>query len=413
MIRIRDKKITVLQVATLNRPIKPNNGYGPIESVILNIDKGLHLLGHRSIVACSGDSIVTGEQHVTEEKSFSEYWSEDTTLQRKRMKNHLMKALERAHRGDIDIVHLHDVAMVKYIYERSLKSPVPIVMTLHVPAIDSLPFKQWSDTLAPSAEVYFIPISEYQKNENHGLGNLMNVVHHGIDLDNYPSKKEANKESYLFTIARITQVKGQHIAIAVAKKTGSKLIIAGNIQNKREDREYFEGLKGSIDLCVDAGKHPANETYYAQVIKPLMDNENKIIYIGEIDREQKKLWYLHARATLFPIQWGEPFGLVMIESMACGTSIIAFNKGSVPEIVKDGKTGFIVNSLEEMIRAVNQINAIDPAECRRHVQDNFSMINMAKNYLARYFLILNKSITMNYAAVRAAQKHISKKEKYA
>ncbi|MFC1856034.1 glycosyltransferase family 4 protein [Thermodesulfobacteriota bacterium] len=394
-------QITVLQVATLNRPIRSDIGYGPIESVIYNVDRGLHHLGHRSIVACSGDSIVTGEKYVTVEKSFREYWSEDTPLQRKIMRRHLLMALERAKRGDIDVIHLHDVAMVKYMYKELLSSPVPIVMTLHVPAGDHLPFKRWSEGLQPSAEVHFVPISEYQKNEHHGLGNLMNVIHHGVDLNNYPSKNEPCKDSYLFTIARITKVKGQDIAIEVAKKTGSKLIIAGNVQNKPEDKAFFESLKSSIDLCVDAGKHPADDNYYENVMKPLLESDKQIIYIGEINREQKKLWYLHARATLFPIQWGEPFGLVMIESMACGTPILAFNKGSVPEIVIDGEAGFVVDSLEAMIEAVKQLDNIDPSVCRRHVQDNFSIISMAQKYSELYKWVLDNSVAMNYPAAIA------------
>ncbi len=395
-------KITVLQVATLNRPIRPDIGYGPIEKVIYNIDKGLHCLEHRSIVACSGDSMVIGEKYVTVEKSFSEYWSEDTPEQRNNLQRHLLKALKRARIGDIDIVHLHDPVMVKYIYEGLLTSPVPIVITLHVPAEDHLPFKRWSETLTPYSEVYFVPISEYQKKEHLCLGNLMDVIHHGVDLDNYPSKNESCKESYLFTVSRITQVKGQDKAIEVAKKTGSKLIIAVNVQNKLNDKAFFKDLKNSIDLCVDAGKRPADNDYYEKVMKPLLDSDKQIIYIGEVNREQKKLWYLHALATLFPIQWGEPFGLVMIESMACGTPILAFNKGSVPEIVIDGKTGFIVNSLGAMIEAVKHINSIDPCICRRHVQNNFSMISMAQKYSELYQWILDNSVIMNYPAARAA-----------
>ena len=396
-------KITVLQVATLNRPIRSDIGYGPIESVIYNIDRGLHYLGHRSIVACSGDSIVTGEKYVTVEKSFSEYWSEDTPEQRKIMQQHLLMALERASKGDIDVIHLHDAVMVKRFYEGSLNSPVPIVMTLHVPAGDYIPFKRWSEGLKPSGEVHFVPISEYQKKEHHSLGNLMNVIHHGVDLDNYPSKNEPCIESYLFTIGRITKDKGQDKSIEVAIKTGSKLIIAGNVQNKIKDKAFFKGLKNSIDLCVDAGKYPADNDYYEKVMKPLLDSDKQIIYIGEINREQKKLWYLHARATLFPIQWGEPFGLVMIESMACGTPILAFNKGSVPEIVIDGETGFVVNSLGAMIGAVKQINSIDSCVCRSHVQNNFSIISMAQKYSALYQSILDNSVIMNYPAARAAR----------
>ena len=380
----QDKMINVLQVATLNRSVSSDLGYSPIETVIYNIDKGLHNLGHRSIVACSGDSKVTGEQFVTVKRSFSEYWSKDTPEKHKSMRLHLFKVLERVGKGNIDIIHLHDAAMVECIYKGIFKSPVPIVMTLHIPAQDKGSFKQWSKTLISSSGVYFVPISEYQKKQHHGLVNTMNVIPHGIDVEEYPFKSEMDKESYLFTIGRITKVKGQDIAIEVARKTGSKLIIAGNVQNKAKDKKFFEKLKKSIDLCVDAGKYPANNDYYKKVMKPLLDGDKQIIYIGEISREQNKLWYRHARATLFPIQWGEPFGLVMIESMACGTPILAFRKGSVPEIVIDGKTGFVVDSTSGMIEAVKHINSIDPCICRKHVQDNFSRISMAQKYSKLY-----------------------------
>lgn len=381
---MKNNKITVLQVATLNQPISSDLGYGPIETVIYNIDKGLHHLGHHSIVACSGDSKVTGEQFVTVKRSFGEYWSEDTSERRKNMRLHLFKALERAGKGNIDIIHLHDVRMVECIYKGIFKSPVPIVMTLHVPSQDKGPFRQWSKALTSSSGVYFVPISKYQKRQHYGLANTMNVIHHGIDVENYQFKSEIDKESYLFTIGRITKVKGQDIAIEVARKTGSKLIIAGNVQNKAKDRKFFEKIKKSIDLCVDVGKYHVDNDYYEKVIKPLLDCDKQIIYIGELSREQNKLWYRYARATLFPIQWGEPFGLVMIESMACGTPILAFKKGSVPEIVIDGKTGFVVDSINDMIEAVKHINSIDPNVCRKHVQDNFSTISMAQKYSKLY-----------------------------
>ncbi len=384
----QDKMINVLLVATLNRPVRSDLGYAPIETVIYNIDKGLHNLGHHSIVACSGDSKVTGEQLVTVKRSFGGYWSEDTPEKRKSIRLHLFKALERAGKGDIDIIHLHDAAMVECIYKGVFKSPVPIVMTLHVPAQDRGSFKQWSKSLTSSSRVYFVPISKYQKRQHYGLANTMNVIHHGIDVENYPFKSEMDKESYLFTIGRITKVKGQDIAIKVARKTGSKLIIAGNVQNKAKDRKFFEKLKKSIDLCVEAGKYPADNDYYEKVMKPLLDCDKQIIYIGEISREQNKLWYLHARATLFPIQWGEPFGLVMIESMACGTPILAFRKGSVTEIVVEGKTGFVVDSIGGMIEAVKHIDSIDPCVCRKYVQDNFSVISMAQKYSKLYQKIL-------------------------
>lgn len=126
--------MTVLQVATLNRPITQNLGYGPIESVIYNIDRGLHEMGHRSIVACSGDSDVTGEKFTTVDKSFSEYWSKNSSAKTENARRHLVMALQRAKRGDVDIIHMHDASMMEYIFKGVVKSPVPIVMTLHVPA---------------------------------------------------------------------------------------------------------------------------------------------------------------------------------------------------------------------------------------------------------------------------------------
>ncbi len=384
------RKINVLQIATLNRPISMNLCYGPIETVIYNIDKGLHKLGHHSIVACSGDSRVVGEHFTTIEKSFSEYWSENTLLQQEDMRKHLILSLERAKKDDIDIIHMHDAIMVEYIFKGIFKSPVPIVMTLHVPAEEKGQFKRWNESLISSSCVYFVPISEYQRKQHHGLVNAQKVIHHGIDVEDYPFKNNPGKQNYLFSIGRITQVKGQDKAIEIAKKTGSRLILAGNVQNKSKDREFFKSLKKSIDLVTDANKPFADSEYYEKVMKPILDSDKQIIYIGEVDSAQKKLWYSHARATLFSIQWGEPFGLVLIESMACGTPVLAFNKGSVPEIVIHGKTGFVVYSNYDMIKAVGEIQHIDPNDCRSHIKDNFSIATMAGKYSELYQRILDE-----------------------
>lgn len=387
--------INVLHIATLNRPIRQDLGYGPIETVIYNIDKGLHKLGYRSIVACSGDSRVVGEQYTTIEKSFSEYWSKNTHMQRENMHRHLVLSLKRAKKGDIDIIHMHDAIMVQYIFKGvfkkgAFKSPVPIVMTLHVPAEEKGPFKRWNESLIPSSGAYFVPISEYQRKQHNGLVNAQKVIYHGIDVEDYPFESNSGKQDYLFSIGRITQDKGQDKAIEVAKKTGSRLILAGNVQNKEKDRAFFKRLKKSIDLVTDAGKPFAGSDYYEKVMKPILESDKQIIYIGEVDSTQKKLWYRHARATLFSIQWGEPFGLVLIESMACGTPVLAFNKGSVPEIVIHGKTGFVVDSIDEMTEAVRAIHLINPSDCRSHVKDNFSIASMAGKYSELYQRIVDE-----------------------
>ncbi len=390
-INVKHEKLTVLHVATLNQPIRPDLGYGPIETIIHNIDKGLYSLGHRSIVACSGDSSVFGEHHVTVDKSIGDYWSAITPERRKTMNMHLSNTLYRANMGDIDIIHTHDAKAVEFMYDSVFNMNLPIVMTLHVSAKDSSlggAYQRWCNPLLSSPMVYCAAISEYQKRQYSDIVNAENVVYHGIDVEEYPVKEEPDKGSYLFTIGRVTRDKGQDKAIEIAKKTGSKLIIAGCVQNKPADIEFFAGLKNSIDLSVEVGKLPVDSDYYARVIKPLLDCDKQIIYIGELSGEHKKHWYRHARATLFPIQWGEPFGLVLVESMACGTPVIALNRGAVPEIVVDGKIGFMVDSTDTMIEAVGRIDSIDPRECRRHVQNHFSITSMAFNYSELYHNII-------------------------
>jgi len=226
-INVKQKKLTVLHVATLNQPIRPDLGYGPIETIIYNIDKGLHFLGHRSIVACSGDSRVSGEHYVTVDQSIGDYWNDDTAQRRKTMKLHLSRSLGRAKMGDIDVIHMHDAKAIEFIYDSVFSMHIPIVMTLHVTAEDSMlegAYQRWCNPLS-SPLVYCAAISEYQKREYNYLVNAENVVYHGIDVEEYPVKKEPDKGSYLFTIGRVTRDKGQDKAVELAKKTGSKLLL--------------------------------------------------------------------------------------------------------------------------------------------------------------------------------------------
>jgi glycosyltransferase involved in cell wall biosynthesis len=244
-----------------------------------------------------------------------------------------------------------------------------------------------------SSAVYFVPISDFQRRQNRGLINMQDVIHHGIDPEGFPPAGPPGKQDYLFSIGRITRDKGQDKAIEVARRTGSRLVVAGNVQNKKEDQGFFESLKPTFDLMIKGDFSVADEHYYDQVMRPILASDHRIIYVGEVNSGQKKLWYQHARATLFPIQWGEPFGLVLIESLASGTPVVAFRRGSVPEIVNHGKTGFVVDTLNEMIEAVKAIRLIDPGDCRRHVQDHFSINAMARKYASLYRQLLKKGLS--------------------
>ncbi len=373
-------RLTILHVGTLNKPIRPDQGYCPIETVIYNIDQGLVSRGQRSIVACSADSKIVGEKHVTVRRSLGDYCREDFQGRREMLKNHLRQTLKRAVRGDIDIVHMHE--WVHHVYDGMFNPPVPIVVTLHVPARHSdlnEIYARW-DRRQAEPSMYFVAISNYQKYEYAKLANIHRVIHHGIDVKTDLPPTTANAKGYLFAIGRITRVKGQDKAIELARTTGSKLIIAGCVQNKPEDKAFFESLRDSFDLTVAVGKYDVRKNYFRSVIKPLIECDKQIIFIGELNSAQKLQWYKHAKATLLPVQWGEPFGLVAVESMACGSPVLAMKKGALPEIILHRETGYVVDSVKDMITAVGRLDEIDRRTCRRHAQQNFSVARMAKNY---------------------------------
>lgn len=378
------RRLNVLHVATINKAITPDIGYGPIETVIHNIDRGLHELGHRSIVACSADSIVAGEKFATVPRSLGDYWRSRTASAQASIEVHLARALARAQLGDIDVIHMHE--WFERVLVGSFRPPVPIVMTLHVPGRDSgvAEFHRLHPDVPSHGGIHFVAISENQRRQYAGLLPVATTVAHGIDVADYHFKPGPNRGSYLFNIGRLTSVKGQDVAMEVAKRAGVKLILAGCVQNKDADRAFFARLQPAIDRTVDLSRLPVGEDYYDRVMKPLLSSAEQCIYVGELDSAAKKHWYRHAQATLFPIRWGEPFGMVLIESMASGTPVIAFREGAVPEIVRHGETGFVVDSIDAMVEAVGRIEQIDRRECWNHVKSSFSIQKMAEGYASLY-----------------------------
>jgi glycosyltransferase involved in cell wall biosynthesis len=384
MFRVKQRRLNILHVATINNPISSQLGYSPIETVIYNLDKGLHARGHRSIVACSADSRVAGELHATASRSLGDYMRECTPKAQAHIGRHLARSLLRAQQGDIDVVHMHE--WFERVYNRSFNPPVPILMTLHVPAANSGIAEFDADTPAvlDRRQPDFVAISDYQRREYAGLVPVSDVVPHGVDVDEYVFRGEPEAMPYLLSIGRISPVKGQDVAIEVARRSGAKLVIAGCVQDKPEDRAFFESLEGAFDLVVDVGRKPIGSDYFERVMQPVLASEAQVVYIGEVDTAAKKHWFRHAQATLFPVQWGEPFGMVLVESMASGTPIVGFRRGAVPEIVKDGKTGFVVDSVDAMVDAVGSIARIDRRDCRRHVEEHYSIEKMAEGYEAVY-----------------------------
>ena len=379
-------------MATLNKAIGLETGYGPIETVIHGIDKGLHNLGYRSIVACSADAIVNGEKHETVSESLGAYCSANNEAAQERIGRHLASSLARSRAGDVGVVHMHE--WYEHVYTGRFNPSVPIVMTLHVPGADSgmgdFHDRYPAAPLASKTPVHWVAISEHQRRQYAGLIPVEHTIPHGIDVDRYEFGGTPAPTPYLFSIGRLTHVKGQDTAIEVAKRSGTKLILAGCVQNKAEDRAFFEQLRPSIDFTVDLSNVPVDVDYFDRVMMPILSSGSQIVYVGELNDAAKKHWYRHALATVFPIRWGEPFGMVLIESMASGTPVLAFREGAVPEILVDGKTGFIVDSVEAMVRAVGNAGILDRRAARVHVERHFSVDIMARRYAALYEEIVHR-----------------------
>lgn len=268
--------------------------------------------------------------------------------------------LER--QDEFDIIHDHCE------YQTSTYSQFiapPIVTTLHNPFYEenTILYKKFPN-------VNYISISENQRRLGPGV-NILKTIHHGIPPEKYLLSKKAG--NYLVWLSNIAPDKGLADAIEIAKMAGEKLIISGTI-------------------------FPRNADYFEYRIKPLIDGK-QIQFVGMCDFKKKVKLLRNAKAFLFPIfKREEPFGLVVIEAMACGTPVIASSTGSMPEIIKDKETGFLVESKEEAVGAVQNIGSISRTACKEHVENNFSLKTMVDNYEALYEEILaKKPVKMDFA----------------
>lgn len=266
------------------------------------------------------------------------------------------RALADAQAGQLDIIHTHNpIAMLSFALRNQ---NIPIVHTLHWPI--STMWRVLFERFA-SPNQYFISISDAQRRPAPHLP-YARTVYHGLDTQAIPFSSQPG--SYLLFVGRIVPEKGVHHAITVAKKLGERLIIVG--------------------------PHSQPNPYWDQQIKPHLSDA--IQYFEFLPRQDIYPLYSGAKATLLPIEWEEPFGMVMIESLACGTPIIAFRHGSVPEIIRDGVTGYIVDTVEEMTQAVQRLGNIDRRACRADIENRFSLEQMASGYEEAYRYTIDQTL---------------------
>ena len=286
---------------------------------------------------------------------------------------HLYKAVEYIKDHDFDIVHTHlSSSADMYLFPLTAHLAIPHVMTLH----SHFPFDRVQSWTGDADDCYMewalsvpmIVISEHARTERTLPLNVVGVVHHGLPLAHFqPTVKQP--ERFFVWLGRFVPEKGPHLAIEAAKKAGVPIVLAGTIdQHMQESVDYFE-----------------------QVIKPHL-NHQQVKYIGPVDMEQKIDLLSRARGLLNPIQWEEPFGMVMIEAMAVGCPVIAFARGAAPEIVADGRSGFLVHDVNEMAQCISRIDELDRMVVQAHAEHNFTAQAMAVKYTKVYKKIIASSI---------------------
>lgn len=378
-------KLKIMQIAPIGLPVGPDIKYGGTERVIGYLDKVFTKQGHNSVVAASGDSEVYGELLETIPKSTwniiqGESSRREMTMDKDWYYQHYKRCIEfilsdGVYSEKIDIIHDQPGSgiITSEEYEQHKDEiDIPILSTLHGAfSCNDKKYEKWKGLKKEKRKVFFNAISNSQKREFEKIGvGIEDVVYHGLPIENFAL--ETNKSDYLFLLGRISPEKGQHIAIEIAKKTGMPLVIAGEV-------------------------HSSDEDYWKEMIEPYIDGD-QIKFVGSKTDAEKIPLYQKAAAFIFPLQWSEPFGLIMIEAMSCGTPVIAYSRGSVPEVVEHGKTGFVIQEtgnrekdLEAMVRAVDSLDSINPKDCRKRVEDNFTIEKEADNYLRLYERLINSS----------------------
>ena len=321
----------------------PPRKYGPWERLVSLLTEGLVRQGVTVTLFATKESETAGKLHAVAPMGYEE----DVELDRKVWEClHISEVFE--HAQEFDLIHNNfDFLPLSY----SQLTPTPLVTTIHgfsSPKI--LPvYQKYND------KVHYVSISNADRDPSL---DYIATVYHGIDVEHF--KIQENPEDYLIFFGRIHQDKGTKEAIEIARQAQRKLIIAGLIQD---------------------------EAYYQKEVAPHLDDKN-VVYVGNVGPDQRNTLLGNAAALLHPINFNEPFGLSVAEAMACGTPVIAFRRGSMPEVIVDGKTGFLVSTVAEAVHAVENLGTLKRSVCRQHVVDHFSVDRMVADYLKVYEQIL-------------------------
>ena len=359
-------------------PIK----YGGTELIVHHLTEELVRRGHQVTLFATGDSVTKARlqsffHHGLFEQGYSFEDFSDPLY-------HTISVLDNA--SAFDILHFHFTSKMDYVNMALVRNMPNVLFTLHVPLPEKKELLNRKRLL--EERLHMIPLVSITNNQRAGFQmHFINTVYNAIDITQFPYT-EAVIDGQILWLSRISYQKGTVETIQTAKRLNLPLILVGKVDTNA----------------------PHEVDYFDHRVKPLLNGLRGTLY-GEINPQEKILHYRQAKLFLFPIQWEEPFGLVMIEAMACGTPIVAFARGSVPEVVVDGVTGFIVNSSDQDVRgnwvvrktgidglceAVERIYKMPEdqyrvmrAACRKHVETHFTVEKMVDGYEQAYRKILN------------------------
>ena len=326
----------------------PPTGYGGIEWVVWLLAEGLVEAGHDVTLFASGDSRTKAKlAYVFPEAPSDEIGRTFTEL------HHLMHCYSR--QDEFELINDH-TGLMGLIAGGALRTPV--AHTVHGP-VDGVPGQLYEMAAKVAPDVGLISISLNQRKPKPGLNWIANCPN-ALDFDLYPYAP--HRGDYLLFVGRMAPDKGAHRAVRTAIETGLPLKLCGKM------------------------REPLEIAYFDELVRPHLSAD--IEYLGEVSHGEKVELLQHARATLFPIEWEEPFGLVMIESMACGTPVIATRWGAVPEVIEDGRSGIIVDDYRDMAAAIEESDKLDPLELVRYAREHFSPERMVADYVGAFQTVL-------------------------
>lgn len=328
----------------------PPKKYGGTERVVYALTEELVQRGHNVTLFASGDSITSAKLSSIFPRALREANVKDLYGANHLTLLNIGTAYDR--QGEFEVIHDHTGPLA---LPTANLATTPTLITMHGPFTPEV--RKLLRTLRNPGITTISNSQGFAAADINHLG----TVYNGLNMEHYPFS--ATPGDYLLFVGRICMEKGAHFAVTVAQELDMPLIMAAKVDSV--DRGYFQSF-----------------------IEPWLSD--RIQWVGEVDEEKRNELMAGARCFLHPVTWREPFGLTLIEAQACGSPVVAFNKGSIPEIVEHGVTGFVVEDIEEMVDAVSKIETINRAACRERALSRFSAKTMTDGYEAAYLKMMNQ-----------------------